>query len=148
MKHGLPFLAATVLAVALLDGCGLTGSDHEWQLMPATVLVDPDGAEIQAPETVRAGVPFNVQITTTGNGCKRKGTTEAATNQQTRRARVTALDYTDVAADVCTEQLKLFEHSVALTFDTPGTAVIEVPSHTDNPTFAPVVHTRTVQVVP
>jgi hypothetical protein len=87
-----------------------------------------------------------VEITTTGGGCERKGTTEVVVNQGTRTAEISPRDYTDTAAEVCTLQLKMFVHDVMVTFATPGTATVEIHARSDYPTVAPVVFRRTIQI--
>ena len=141
------FVAPAIAAVSLV-ACGILGPNHDWQLRPASVLVTPEGPAVAAPATARAKVPFVVEITTTGGGCERKGTTEVEINQQTRTAEISPLDYTDAAAEVCTDILKTFKHTATVAFDTPGTATIRVFVGSDNPTFARPEVTRTVQITP
>lgn len=143
-------ITTAALATLLLAGCDVAGLDEDWGRRPAQVLVGIDGPAISAPDTVRTGVPFDVQITTGGAGCLRRGETQAHVDQQLRKAELFPFDYELSGARLCTADLKRFEHEVRVAFDTPGTATIAVHSAGADgvPTFAPVIHARIVQVVP
>jgi 3,4-dihydroxy-2-butanone 4-phosphate synthase len=101
---------------------------------------------VVVPAQVNAGASFQVNITTYGGGCERQGETEVSVSQQTRIADVTPYDETNVAAEVCTQELKMFSHTATVRFEQPGTAVVRVHGVRlqDN---APVTVTRTVEVV-
>ncbi len=88
----------------------------------ATVLTAP--AVIDAPDTVRAGEPFRVNITTIGeNGCWRANGHELQVAGN--RADVVPWD-AHSGADACAEVLAYLAHALEVTFPEPGTGAIRV----------------------
>ncbi|HEX8393138.1 MAG TPA: hypothetical protein VF665_12410 [Longimicrobium sp.] len=146
MKSTFRSLSAAAVAALAVSACGIIGPDHDWELIPAVLLQTEQGPAVATPATAKAKAAFAVEIMTIGGGCEREGITEVVVNQQTRTAEITPLDYTDAAADVCTEELKTFRHTAQIAFDTPGPATIRVYHHLDTPTFARPEVTRTVQI--
>ena len=140
----LRLLACTSLFAAA--ACpGVTGLTERWEPRPA-YLVDAETAQVVVPARVNAGAEFQVRVTTYGGGCHRQGKTGVSVSERTRMAEVTPFDELNVAAEVCTDILKMFSHTVAVRFDQPGTAVVRVHGRRlqDN---AVVTVTRTVEVV-
>lgn len=124
---------------------GITGLTERWERQPA-YLVDAQEARVVVPAQVNAGASFQVNITTYGGGCERQGETEVSVSQPTRTADVSPYDETNVAAGVCTQQLKMFSHTATIRFEQPGTAVVRVHGRRLQDR-APVTVTRTVEVV-
>jgi hypothetical protein len=140
----LRLLACTsLLATAACPG--IAGLTERWERQPA-YLVDDQEARVVVPAQVNAGADFQVNITTYGGGCERQGETEVSVSHQTRMANVTPYDETNVAAEVCTQELKMFSHTVTVRFDQPGTALVRVHGRRLQDK-APVTVTRTVEVV-
>ena len=140
----LRLLACTsLLATAACPG--IAGLTERWQRQPA-YLVDDQEARVMVPARVNAGASFQVNVTTYGGGCERQGETEVSVSQGTRTADVTPYDETNVAAEVCTDILKMFSHTATIRFEQPGTAVVRVHGLRLQDK-APVTVTRTVEVV-
>jgi hypothetical protein len=140
----LRLLACTsLLATAACPG--IAGLTERWQRQPA-YLVDDQEARVEVPARVNAGADFQVNVTTYGGGCERQGETEVSVSQGTRMADVTPYDETNVAAEVCTDILKMFSHTATVRFEQPGTAVVRVHGLRLQDK-APVTVTRTVEVV-
>lgn len=88
---------------------------------------------IIAPATVGVGQPFQVTITTFGNGCVEKGD-EGVVISETG-ASVFVYDFTTATRPgvVCTTILKRLQHTVTLTFTQPGEKVIRVWGRQEGP---------------
>ena len=75
------------------------------------------------PDTVQAGVPFTVKVTTIGpNGCWKPG--EAKAEVKGRVATITVYDH-HTGANVCTEVLGYLPHVVQVAFHEPGEAIVK-----------------------
>jgi hypothetical protein len=122
----------------------VSGVSERWEARPA-IIVDNQDARIVLPARVRAGEEFQVQVTTYGGGCHRQGRTEVVVSQSARSADLYPRDQLNVAAEVCTQQLKMFTHSAAVRIDQPGTAQIRVHG-LKLQNEEPVTATRTVEV--
>jgi hypothetical protein len=93
----------------------------EWSQSNVQTFADPAMGVITAPDTVTAGQPFQVTITTTGaSGCWRAAGAEKAV--QGNLATITPFDR--VEGEVCTGALVSLPRSVELRFDTRGEATI------------------------
>jgi hypothetical protein len=140
----LRLLACTSLFAAA--ACpGITGLTEQWEPQPAYVM-DAETARVVVPARVNAGADFQVNVTTYGGGCHRQGETEVSVSQGARMAEVSPYDEVNVAAGVCTQELKMFSHTVTVRFDQPGTALVRVHGRRLQDK-APVTVTRTVEVV-
>ncbi len=124
-RRHLWFVAVAISTVGLL-GCDLAGPS-EYRVIGIMRLDHPRVGEYflpEIPETVTAGVPFEITVTTGGNSCYRAGETEVAVDG--RSAVVTPYDY--VRADAwetgCFAILQLFEHKATMVFKEPGIASI------------------------
>ena len=135
----------TILAaLILLMGCdSVLGTDDEatdpemgiieWEDPPsdgaeATASSIPDEyLALSAPDTVEAGVLFEVTVTTLGpNGCWRADREDVETEGDPPTA-VTITPYDKHSgADACTMQIVGLERTVDLQFDVPGTTTIWV----------------------
>lgn len=80
-----------------------------------------DPVVIEVPDTVPAGTPFDVSVRTYGDGCVTKGDTEV--RQEGRTVNVRPYDVHS-GAEICTLQLKMFDHRATVTLDDPGPAEI------------------------
>jgi hypothetical protein len=83
-----------------------------------------DDPRIATPDTVVAGVPFAIEVTTYGDGCTRRGETEASFTG--RRVVVTPYDYVSVAREHCEDILLEFLHAVEVEFLESGPVRVEV----------------------
>lgn len=93
----------------------------EWSRSNVQTFADPALGVITAPDTVTAGQPFQVTITTTGpNGCWRSAGAEKAV--QGNLATITPFDR--VEGEVCTQALVSLPRSVEVRFDIRGEATI------------------------
>ncbi|HEY0025749.1 MAG TPA: hypothetical protein VGB24_22870 [Longimicrobium sp.] len=93
----------------------------EWSASNVQTFADPAMGVITAPDTVTAGEPFQVTITTTGpNGCWRSAGAEKAVLGNL--ATITPFDR--VEGEVCTQALVRLPRSVEVRFDVRGEAAI------------------------
>jgi hypothetical protein len=124
-----------ILISALLAGAACSGAENflpeietgrhlgivEWSRSDVQTFADPAMGVITAPDTVTAGQPFQVTITTTGlSGCWRAAGAEKAV--QGNLATITPFDR--VEGEVCTGALVSLPRSVEVRFDTRGEATI------------------------
>ena len=94
-----------------------------WSVEPGVGVLVP-GRVLIAPDTVDAGVAFDVTVTTIGvNGCWRAGGQTVAV-----AGGVVDLLPTDVhsGADVCTEMVGFLAHTSPVTIDAPGEWTLRV----------------------
>lgn len=121
-----PSFPAALLGAAALAACAGSPFEPGEERRVGIVMLYRTEPErpLAAPDTVRAGADFQVTVTTLGGGCERKGETESEVRGAV--ATVTPYDYTDAAAQVCTDILKLFPHTATLRFAAPGEALLRV----------------------
>ena len=122
------------LIVVLTTGCGLLfGSEGR---ILGTVHLERLESDLQrplieVPETVSAATPFTASVITEVGGCVRGGETEVEVIGST--ATITPYDYSSEKTqggsdDICTLELKLYEHVTEVTFDFPGASTVVVNS--------------------
>lgn len=119
MKHWLFFL------VVALQGCAWpTGVGEERRV--ATISYYGDPVRIELPTTVSRGENFTVRVTTYGGGCIRKG--NMVVELAASAAELTTYDHevSHTMGGVCTDDLRLYEHTATMRFHNPGTARITV----------------------
>ncbi|HEY0036122.1 MAG TPA: hypothetical protein VGB66_05505 [Longimicrobium sp.] len=129
--------SSLILVSALLAGAACNRLDNffpapevgryvgivEWSASNVQTFADPAMGVITAPDTVTAGQPFQVTITTVGpSGCWRADGAEKAV--QGNLATITPFDR--VEGELCTGALVSLPRSVELRFDTRGEATIRV----------------------
>lgn len=127
--------SSLILIPALLAGAACNGGENflpdpsqvrhvgivEWSASNAQYFADPAMGVITAPDTVTAGQPFQVTITTVGaSGCWRAAGAEKAV--QGSLATITPFDR--VEDGFCTGALVSLPRAVELRFDVPGEATI------------------------
>lgn len=78
---------------------------------------------VQIPDTVAAGEAFTATVRTYGGGCNKKGDTKVEVNDL--HATVTPFDVR-IESNVCTDILKVFQHTATLRFEKAGTAGVVV----------------------
>lgn len=80
---------------------------------------------IQLPQSATAGVPFEVSVTTFGNGCQSAGGADVGVSGLT--ATVNVYDWSTERPDqLCTSELKRLTRKFTVQFDQPGTAIVRV----------------------
>ena len=89
---------------------------------------------IEVPDTVSVGTPFTVSVFTEGGGCHRGG--ETVVDVVGNTATITPYDYStsDVdggSDDLCTTELRLFEHTAQVPFDARGAGTVVIHSNVD-----------------
>ena len=141
MRHLLTLPAAAGLLAA--QACSLLLPDREKR--EAAVLEHyGDPARVTVPQTVAAGVPFTVRVSSYGGGCVRSGGTDVSGQGNTVDVRPYDLRTTGENV-VCTSDLKMYDHDVTLSLPTPGTGTIRIHGRR-LPGDEPVVIERTVTV--
>jgi hypothetical protein len=127
----------------ILPACQLvTGGDTERRLGTIDFYSDP--VRVSVPDTVFAGVAFNVGVVTYGGGCVTRGDTEAWVNGM--ESQVTVYDNERSGGGVCTDELRMLEHTASLQFAQPGTATVRVRGWKE-PEREEVTVTRTILVM-
>lgn len=110
----------------LLGGCPPTGP-HSPALRMGVIEFYQQPVEVEAPDEAVAGVPIRVTVKTFGGGCVRKSHTEAGVSELVGTVVPWDLDQTLADPDVvCTEELRIFEHTAELTFPAAGEATVRV----------------------
>ena len=112
------FKPLVLVAVLLFSACDtILGPDEDRRI--GVIAFYNLGVTISAPDTVQLGVPFEISITTYGNGCLREG----ATKVRVRGLQVDVTPY-DIhsGARACTDNLNYFPHKATVTLPTPGLA--------------------------
>lgn len=116
--------ALLVSSPLFLWACALS-TDPGWRKVVG--LVDPGGAfhpALVAPDTVAAGAPFAVTVTTYGSSsCTRPSGAEVEVGGLT--AEITPYDL-QATRGACTDDLRAYARDVALRFTTPGEAVVRL----------------------
>jgi hypothetical protein len=116
----------TILASAVLAGCASMLESREWERVVG--VIDPGGMSMppfQAPDTVQAGVQFQVHVTTYGSS-----TCTRADGAEVRRpsgavAEITPYDRQPLSG-ICTSDLAPFPRTVDVRFDEAGEALIRI----------------------
>jgi hypothetical protein len=121
------YLRRALLPVApvVAISCAIWPSEsNEWELRRGIVEFYGDPVVIEHADTFALGASGSVAVRTYGDGCIRQGVTEVAVNGLT--AVIEPFDSVHVAAQVCTDELRLFRHVVAVRFTERGTATLRV----------------------
>ena len=111
------FLA--LAAVALLAGCDSSADDER----PLGRLRSQDASAIAAPDTVTAGIPFEVTVTTAGSGCEERIETDVSISGHLVVIRPYDIRL-DPNARVCPDIYITHRHAARVTVDAPGRAVV------------------------
>ena len=121
------YLRRALLTVApvLAISCAIWPSEsNEWELRRGIVDFYGDPIVIEHADTFALGASGSVAVRTYGGGCTRQGVIEVAVNGLT--AVIEPFDSVHVAAQVCTHELRLFRHVVAVQFTERGTATLRI----------------------
>jgi hypothetical protein len=125
MKHRATLLAAAFACAACANLAG-PGGDRRPGIIESRYLHAP---VLTAPDSVTAGTPFQVTVTTLGfSGCW----TEDRTDVTSLAGEAVVRPYDRVREGPCTQALVNLPHSVQLRFDQPGTASIVVQGVRDD----------------
>lgn len=135
-------LAAALLAVSACSRLGI-GDDLRVGVIQSEYL---HTAPLAAPDTVHAGAPLTVTITTLGyNGCFQA----AATRSSRQGQRVTLVPYDRVVDGACTQALREVPRTATLYLDAPGTTTLVLQGVAGLPNSNPTVtFEKTVTVLP
>ena len=122
------------LVVVLTTGCGLLFGGEGRILGTVHLESLESGLKrplIEVPETVSVATPFTVSVITKVGGCVRGGETEVEVIGST--ATITPYDYSSEKTqggsdELCTTDLRLYEHVTEVTFDSPGASTVVVNS--------------------
>jgi hypothetical protein len=114
-------------ALPLTSGCsGIVATDFDQRLLPAFIEMGPsDPPLVEVPQSVRVGERFTVQVTTYGDGCTSKGSTQV--NVTGREVQVSPYDFYRITeGGACTRELRLHVHQASVWIEEPGTATVSV----------------------
>ena len=130
-------VALTIMAAA----CG-SPAEPGPRLQPGVISFHADPVVIDVPETVQEDIPFEVTVRTYGGGCVVEDVTEVDVAAQ--RADIRPMDRHS-GDELCTAELRMFEHTVSLTFHEDGEAIVFVHGMAQ-PGDSAVVFARAVRV--
>jgi hypothetical protein len=108
-------LHVTLVPIVLVGCSLLPGAD--WDVRRGDI------DEFSIPDTFRVGAATRVHVVTIGDGCSAKGPTGTSVNNSL--AEIEPRDSIR-RADVCTSIGKLYDHSVDITFQTAGAALVRL----------------------
>lgn len=116
------FPVATLALLAVLAGCSvITGPDESRRV--GVIDFHDQPVEVAVPDTVSAGVDFEVSAVTYGGGCVSADDTEVEVDGLF--AQVVPYDL-HRRQEACPDVLRTFEHRALVRFDEPGTAEVRV----------------------
>lgn len=124
-----PRLAAALFCVCLVSACDfLLGEDDvSGQVAePGVIQSYSDGPSIQLPADASAGIPFDVVVSTYGNGCVSKGFTRSLVVGMAASVEPMDSVYHAGPGEACTDIGKTFMHRATITFPVPGPAEVIV----------------------
>ena len=126
---------------ALLTACGVPTNPATSE-RPGVIEFYSDPVQIEVPESVAAGQPFDVSIRTYGGGCILQDRTEVERSGMV--ADVRPYDR-HISAPICTTELRHFNHTATVSFPERGTGRIRVQGMRA-PGDVPLVVERRVEV--
>ena len=124
----------------VVASCGLVGPDET--LMPGVIQSYGMPLVFEVPDTVTAGVSFKAAVRTYGGGCISMGSTTLSI--EGRSATLAPWDRHS-NADLCTLELRYFNHEVDVLFEGRGPAEVRVVGRVQ-PGDSLVVRSRAVWV--
>ena len=116
LRTGLLASWRAVLGASLLIACGSTTEPQPREQL-GVISFYGDPVVIDVPDTVAAGVPFEVSVRTYGGGCISKARTDVRMEGDTVHVR--PFDRHS-GHDVCTDILHMFDHRAQVTLDAAG----------------------------
>lgn len=112
--------------LALLPACHAVPVRGDASRRLGTIQFFDDPVRVVALDTVRAGVPFFVRVTTHGGGCVAQGDTEVEVRGSEARVTVYDLASDPGSFGVCTADVRKYEHTATLQFPRRGVAMLRV----------------------
>lgn len=109
------------MTAVFATACSLSLGPDFPQRVPGVISFYDQEVVVEVPDVVTAGEDFQVRIRTYGGGCITQGSVE--TSVVGMRADVAPYDI-ESGADVCTEELRMFDHVATLNFEQAGPAVV------------------------
>jgi hypothetical protein len=119
-------IGLAILASAVVAGCTSMLESREWERVVG--VIDPGGMPMlpfQAPDTVRAGVQFQVHVVTYGSSACTRADGAEVRRPAAFTAEITPYDL-QALQGICTDDLRPFARSAAVRFDEAGDALIRV----------------------
>ncbi len=116
---------AVLLALpCVVVSCSLVPGGSEWELRRGVIEFYDDPVIIEHADTLGVGSSGSVAVSTYGGGCIRQGVSEVTINGMT--AVIEPFDSVHVAAEGCTDELRVFRHVVVVQFTERGTATLRI----------------------
>lgn len=134
MRHVV--LLTCFLLAGCSDGPTKPGAEHTfateqengftWALQHGIVEFYGDSVRIDLPAAARTGETFTVTVGSIGEHCSRPG--ETRVDSETAKAIILPLDWNvaDSQDRACISIMRVHEHTAELSFDSPGTAIVQV----------------------
>ncbi len=130
MNHFVSF--SLLLLVAMLAACDNSSAMREVGIIEPNIALDEE--VLSAPETVQAGVPFDITVRTIGGGCTEADGVEREVSE--RLAVLKPFDLTTVPGNnsACPAIVTRPEHTAQITFEEAGSATIRVEGRSEDNT--------------
>jgi hypothetical protein len=117
------------LAIALVVtglACESVSGPGDTITRPATLEHFGDGPNLTVPANATVGVPLHVTFTTYGGGCVQRATNTLSVSARVANIRSRQREYIPRQFQACTDELRVEANDVAVTFGSPGTALVRV----------------------
>lgn len=121
--------ALILIPTLVLLACG-SPTDPGVRVLATVGMFFPDDPSIEVPDSVDAGVPFEIRVRTYGDGCTGPGPTEVVVTPDATV--VSPYNFHD-GGPICDASLTVLPHAASVTLHTPGTARLVVRGHLDPP---------------
>ena len=111
------------VGITALVACAVSDAGPRTRDVPSYIILGSDTSMITAPDTVQSGVTFEVRFDTYGGGC----TTEGSTFVLGSESDIVLLPMdSETSADVCSGELRVFQHVVQVKTTATGRATVWV----------------------
>ena len=148
MSSRRPPLALLASFVAL-GACSVLGLEEPETVRGAAILLHyGDTTTVTLPTSARVGVPVSIAVTSFGGGCITQGETEFTLRGLEAEVRPYRYEAVRLPPNMaCTDELRIFRHTVSLEFEESGDARVRVFG-LRRPGDAPHVVERQLTVLP
>ena len=148
MSYRRPAVALLVSVVAV-GACSVLSLEEPETVRGAAILLHyGDATTVTVPTSARVDVPVSITVTSFGGGCIAQGETEFTLRGLEAEVRPYRYETVRLPPNVaCTDELRIFQHTISLEFEEPGDARVRVFG-LRRPGDAPHVVERQLTVLP